>query len=157
MKTYSIKEKEIDKKWLLIDAKGLVLGRLACEISKILRGKHKPIFTPHMDCGDKIVVINARHIKLTGKKADLKEGNKFYWHTGFPGGIKETTSGKILQGKHPERVLKLAVERMIKRNVLGKNQMKHLYIYPDEEHKHEGQKPEFYDFASKNPKNTSKI
>ncbi|AVP88107.1 50S ribosomal protein L13 [Candidatus Phycorickettsia trachydisci] len=152
-KTYSIKAGDISKPWLLIDAKDLVLGRLASEIAKILRGKHKPTFTPHMDCGDNVVVINAKDIKLTGNKAARKDGKIYYWHTGHPGGIKETTAGKLLEGKYPERVLELAVKRMISKNTLRNRQMSNLHIYAGSEHPHSAQKPEVYDFGSKNPKN----
>jgi len=152
-KTYSIKAGDISKPWLLIDAKDLVLGRLASEIAKILRGKHKPTFTPHMDCGDNVVVINAKDIKLTGNKAARKDGKIYYWHTGHPGGIKETTAGKLLEGKYPERVLELAVKRMISKNTLRNRQMSNLHIYAGSQHPHSAQKPEIYDFASKNPKN----
>ncbi len=153
MKTYSAKPSDIEKKWLVIDAKDVVLGRLASEIAKILRGKHKATFTPHMDCGDNVVVINAKHICLTGNKSATKDGKMYYRHTGFPGGIKETTAGKILSGKYPERVLQLAVERMITRGPLGRKQISNLHIYGDSEHPHQAQKPEVYDFASKNVKN----
>jgi len=152
-KTYSIKAGDISKPWLLIDAKDLVLGRLASEIAKILRGKHKPTFTPHMDCGDNVVVINAKDIKLTGNKIARKDGKIYYWHTGHPGGIKETTAGKLLEGKYPERVLELAVKRMISKNTLRNRQMSNLHIYAGSEHPHSAQKPEVYDFGSKNPKN----
>lgn len=152
-KTYSIKAGEISKPWILIDAKDVVLGRLASEIAKILRGKHKPTFTPHMDCGDNVVVINAKNIKLTGNKAARKDGKIYYRHTGHPGGIKETTAGKLLEGKYPERVLELAVKRMITKNTLRNRQMSNLHIYAGSEHPHSAQKPEVYDFASKNPKN----
>ncbi|WP_375318827.1 50S ribosomal protein L13 [Candidatus Tisiphia endosymbiont of Oplodontha viridula] len=153
MKTYSAKPSQIQKKWWVIDAKGLVLGRLASEVAKILRGKHKPSFTPHLDCGDYVIITNAKHICLTGKKSSLKDGKIYYRHTGFPGGIKDTTAGKILAGKYPERVVKLSVKRMITRNVLGSKQMSNLYIYAENEHPHEAQQLEFYDFASKNTKN----
>ncbi|MFK8040240.1 MAG: 50S ribosomal protein L13 [Rickettsiaceae bacterium] len=153
MNTYSIKKSEIKKNWWLIDAKGLVLGRLASEIAKLVRGKHKPGFTPHMDCGDHVVVINAQHIFLSGKKAELNKGKTYYRHTGFPGGVKSVTAGKILAGKYPERVLKLAVQRMISRNTLGALQMKNLHIYSKESHSHEAQKPVRYEFAEKNRKN----
>jgi len=151
--TYSAKPSEIEKKWLIIDAKDIVLGRLAAEVSMILRGKHKPTYTPHMDCGDNVVIINAELVRLTGNKAATKDGKMYYRHTGFPGGIKETTAGKILLGKHPERVIKLAVSRMITRNVLGDKQMGNLYVYAGPENPHIAQKPEVYDFAAKNRKN----
>lgn len=153
MKTYSAKPSEIEKKWLVIDAKDLVLGRLASEVAKLLRGKHKPTFTPHMDCGDYVIITNAAQIHLTGNKADTKDGKIYYRHTGFPGGIKETTAGKILVGKHPERVVKMAVLRMLTRNVLSRKQLGNLHVYAGAEHPHIAQKPENYDFASKNSKN----
>ena len=153
MKTYSAKPTDIKKQWLIIDATSLIVGRLASEIASILRGKHKPTFTPHMDCGDNIIVINADKISLTGNKAATKDGKIYYRHTGFVGGIKETTAGKILASKHPERVLKLAVERMLTRGPLGRKQFSNLYVYAGEEHPHSGQKPVAYDFASKNIKN----
>jgi large subunit ribosomal protein L13 len=152
-KTYSAKPSDIVKKWTTIDAKDVVLGRLASTVSMRLRGKHKPTYTPHMDCGDNIIVINAAHIRLTGRKMESKDGKIYYRHTGFPGGIKETTAGKILGGRYPERVLELAVRRMISRNVLGAKQMSHLYVYPGTEHPHAAQKPEIYDFSGKNIKN----
>jgi len=153
VKTYSAKPTDIKKQWLIIDATSLIVGRLASEIASILRGKHKPTFTPHMDCGDNIIVINADKISLTGNKAATKDGKIYYRHTGFVGGIKETTAGKILASKHPERVLKLAVERMLTRGPLGRKQFSNLYVYAGEEHPHSGQKPVAYDFASKNIKN----
>ena len=156
MSTKFLKKSEIQKKWLLIDANGLVLGRLASQIAVILRGKNKPEFTPFLDCGDNIIVINAEKVLLTGKKADKKDGKIYYRHTGFVGGIKEITAGKILEGKFPERVLEFAVRRMITRNNLGRDQMKNLYIYAGDNHPHAGQKPAVYDFASKNKKNLKK-
>ena len=153
MKTYSAKPSEIEKKWMLIDAKDLVLGRLAVEVSKILRGKHKPTYTPHMDCGDNVIIINAAEVHLSGRKADRKDGKIYYRHTGFPGGIKDTTAGKILHSNHPERVVKFAIRRMIHKGPLGDQQFGNLYVYAGAEHKHEAQKPVAYDFASKNIKN----
>lgn len=150
MKTYSAKQSEIQQKWLLIDAENVVLGRLATQVAKILRGKHKPMFTPHLNCGDKVVIINADKVALTGKKRDNKV---YYRHTGFPGGIKETTPEKVLSGRFPERVITLAVQRMITRSPLGRDQMRNLYVYAGSEHPHQGQNPEVYDFASLNPKN----
>ncbi|MES2215095.1 MAG: 50S ribosomal protein L13 [Pseudomonadota bacterium] len=152
-KTYSAKPSDIEKKWWLIDAKDVVLGRLAVEVSMILRGKKKPTYTPHMDCGDNVVIINAELIHLSGNKSDTKDGKIYYRHTGFPGGIKDTTAGKILAGKHPERVIKLAVRRMITRNVLGDKQFGNMYVYTGAEHPHAGQQPVVYDFAGKNTKN----
>lgn len=153
MKTYSAKPSEIKKQWFIIDASSLVVGRLASHLASMLRGKHKPTFTPHMDCGDNLIVINAAKISLTGNKAATKDGKIYYRHTGFVGGIKETTAGKILASKHPERVLKMAVQRMLSRGPLGSKQFSNLYVYAGEEHPHSGQKPEHYDFASKNIKN----
>ena len=150
MKTYSAKASEIEKKWFVIDADGLVLGRLASQIARLLRGKHKPTFTPHMDCGDNVIVVNAEKVKLTGRKVSDKV---YYWHTGYPGGIKQRTAGEILAGKHPDRVITKAVERMISRNRLGRQQMKNLRVYAGPEHPHEAQQPEALDVAAMNPKN----
>ncbi len=150
MKTYSAKPDEIEKKWLLIDAEGVVLGRLAARVATILRGKHKPSYTPHMDCGDNVIIINAEKIKLTGKKLSDKI---YYRHTGYPGGIKSRTAGQILEGKFPERVVSKAVQRMIPKGPLGREQLRNLRVYAGAEHPHEAQSPEVYDFASENPKN----
>ncbi len=150
MKTFSIKASEIDKKWILIDAKGLVVGRLAAIIATRLRGKHKPTFTPHMDMGDNVVVINADKVKLTGKKLDQR---KFYWHTGHPGGIKERTSREIIEGRHPERLLENAVRRMMPGGPLTRAQLKNLRIYAGEEHDQVAQQPEVLDVAAMNTKN----
>lgn len=150
MKTFSIKASEIDKKWILIDAKGLVVGRLAAIIATRLRGKHKPTFTPHMDMGDNVVVINADKVKLTGKKLDQR---KFYWHTGHPGGIKERTSREIIEGRHPERLLENAVRRMMPGGPLTRAQLKNLRIYAGEEHGQVAQSPEVLDVAAMNTKN----
>ncbi len=150
MKTFTATPKDIEKSWILIDATGLVVGRLAALIATRLRGKHKPSFTPHMDCGDNIVVINAGNIVLTGNK---RADKVYYWHTGYPGGIKERSAEKILDGKHPERVLQKAVERMVPRGPLGRKQMKNLRIYAGAEHPHEAQNPEKLDVAALNAKN----
>lgn len=150
MKTYSMKASEIDKKWHVVDATDLVLGRLSSIIAMYLRGKHKPTFTPHMDCGDNIIVVNAEKVRLTGNK--LKD-KKFYWHTGHPGGIKERTIGQLLGGKYPERVIYKAVERMITRGPLGRQQMGGLKIYAGPTHPHEAQNPQVLDVAKMNPKN----
>ena len=150
MKTYSAKPAEVDKKWVLIDAEGVVLGRLASQVAKILRGKTKPTYTPHIDCGDNVIVINAEKVKLTGKKLSDKT---YYRHTGYPGGIKETTAGKILAGRFPERVVIKAVERMVPRGPLGRQQMSNLRVYAGAEHKHEAQQPVVLDLAAMNPKN----
>ena len=150
MKTYSAKPSELDKKWLLIDADGLVLGRLASIIANRLRGKHKPSYTPHMDCGDHVIVINAEKVRLTGNKA---EADVFYWHTGYPGGIKGRSKGQILSGKYPERVIEKAVERMVPRGPLGRKIMGHLKVYAGTNHPHEAQQPQVVDVAAMNPKN----
>jgi large subunit ribosomal protein L13 len=150
MKTYSAKPSDIEKKWFIIDAEGLILGRLASVIATRLRGKHKPTFTPHMDCGDNIIVINADKVKLTGRKLD---DDIFYWHTGYPGGIKQRSKGEILRGKHPERVVQKAVERMLPKGPLGRTMYKNLRVYAGSEHEHEAQKPEVLDVAAMNPKN----
>ena len=151
MKTYSAKPSEVEKKWWIIDAEDVVLGRMSAEIAKILRGKHKAMFTPHIDTGDNVIVINAEKVKLTGNKRDA---DMFYWHTGYPGGIKQRSKGQILDGAHPERVVIKAVERMMpKESPLARAQMKKLHVYAGTEHKHEAQKPEVLDIASKNAKN----
>jgi len=150
MKTFSAKPTDIQRNWCLIDAEGLVLGRLASIISMRLRGKHKPMFTPHMDCGDNIVVINAEKVHLTGKKRSDKV---YYRHTGYPGGIKSRTAGEILDGAHPERVIVKAVERMVSRNPLGRQQMRKLHVYAGTDHPHQAQQPEVLDVAAMNPKN----
>ena len=148
--TRSIKPAEVEKKWHLIDAEGLVVGRLAAIIANLLRGKHKPSYTPHVDCGDHVIVINADKVAFTGNKAETKT---YYKHTGYAGGIKETTPAKVLEGKFPHRVLEKAVERMIPRGPLGRDQMRALHLYNGTEHPHDGQKPETLDVASMNRKN----
>lgn len=150
MKTYSAKANEVEKKWVLIDAEDVVLGRLASTVAMILRGKNKPQYTPHIDTGDHVVIINAEKVKLTGNKLTDK---RFFWHTGYPGGIKNRTIGQILGGRYPERVIEKAVERMMPRGPLGRAQLKKLRIYAGAEHPHEAQKPEVLDFAARNPKN----
>ncbi len=148
--TRSIKPAEVEKNWHLIDADGLVLGRVAVIIANILRGKHKPSFTPHVDCGDHVVVINADKIRLTGNKRAQKT---YYKHTGYAGGIKEVTAAKVLDGRFPERVLEKAVERMIPRGPLGRDQMRALHLYAGSEHPHGGTQPQALDVASRNRKN----
>lgn len=155
-KTYSMKLSEVEKNWYVIDAEGLVLGRLASLISMMLRGKHKPTYTPSMDCGDNIIVINAEKVVLTGNKANRLTGAIHYRHTGHPGGIKETTSGKILTGRFPGRLIEMAVKRMITRSPLGRAQMTHLFIYPGTEHPHAAQQPAMLDVAARNVKNSRK-
>ena len=154
MKTYAMKPAETDKGWTLIDAEGLIVGRLASVIATRLRGKHKPSYTPHVDNGDHVVVINAEKVVYTGNKMADK---KFYWHTGYPGGIKERTMEKIIGGAHPERVLMKAVERMMpKDSPLARKQMTGLKIYAGSDHPHEAQSPVPLDVAAMNPKNTKR-
>jgi large subunit ribosomal protein L13 len=148
--TVFAKNEEITRKWYVVDAEGVVLGRMASEIAKILRGKHKAIYTPSVDTGDNVIVINAEKVRLTGNKLSDK---RYYRHTGHPGGIKETSPEKILGSKFPERVIELAVKRMISRNTLGRDMMRKLHIYGGSTHPHAAQKPEIMDIASKNPKN----
>ena len=150
MSTYSAKPADIEKKWIIVDAQDVVLGRLASIIALRLRGKHKPSFTPNMDCGDNVIVINAEKVKLTGKK---RENDIFYWHTGYPGGIKQRSKGEILDGKHPERVVEKAVQRMLPKGPLGRKVFGNLRVYAGTEHGHEAQKPEVLDIAAMNPKN----
>lgn len=152
-KTYSLKHKDIQKKWFLIDAKDVVLGRLASQVAKILMGKNKPEYSPHLDCGDNVIIINAKQVKLTGNKLDVNQGKKYYWHTGHPGGIKEASAKKIKEGEHASRIIVKAVERMISRNKLGRKRMSNLYVYNNEIHKHEAQKPELLDMQALNSKN----
>lgn len=149
--TISLRPADASKAWTLIDANGLVLGRLASLIAQRLRGKHKPQFTPHVDCGDNIVVVNAEKVVVTGKKADH---SVFYHHTGYAGGIKGRTIRQRLESAHPERVIEKAVERMITRGPLQRKQMKHLYVYKGAEHPHAGQAPQPLDIAAMNSKNT---
>jgi large subunit ribosomal protein L13 len=150
--TRSLKPAEVQKNWVVINAEGLVLGRLATLVAMRLRGKHKPQFTPHVDCGDHVVIINAEKVALTGNKAAQ---DSFYWHTGYPGGIKERTFRERLEGRHPERVIEKAVERMITRGPLGRQQMKNLHVYAGAEHPHGGQNPVALDVAAMNRKNVA--
>jgi large subunit ribosomal protein L13 len=150
MKTYNAKASDVSRRWVLIDAEGVVLGRLASVVAMRLRGKHKPTYTPHVDCGDNIVVINAEKVKLTGNKYEDKV---FYYHTGHPGGIKGRSARQTLESKHPERLIEKAVERMIPRNNLGRDQMRKLHVYPGAGHPHAAQSPEPLDLAAMNPKN----
>mgnify|MGYP002652003699 CR=1 FL=1 len=145
----------VEKKWILIDAEGLVVGRLASTVANILRGKHKASFTPHVDCGDYVVVTNVDKVVFTGKKNTDKV---YYRHTGHPGGIKETTPAKVLGGRFPERVLEKAVERMLpKESPLARKQMTHLRLFAGAAHDHEAQQPETIDFKSASPKNTRSV
>lgn len=148
--TLSLKPAEVRKDWVLIDADGVVLGRLAAIVATRLRGKHKPQYTPHVDCGDNVVVVNAARVRLTGNKA---EQAVFYYHTGYPGGIKGRSLQQRLDSRHPERVLVKAVERMITRGPLQRRQMKHLHVYAGAEHPHAGQSPQPLDVGAMNAKN----
>jgi large subunit ribosomal protein L13 len=151
MKTYSAKPADIEKKWIVIDAEGVVLGRLASIVASRLRGKHKATFTPHMDMGDNVIVINAGRVQLTGNKRAEKT---YYWHTGYPGGIKSRTAKQILEGKHPERVVEKAVQRMMPGGPLTRRQLSNLRVYAGTEHPHAAQNPEVLGVAAMNPKNT---
>ncbi|MDP6475619.1 MAG: 50S ribosomal protein L13 [Alphaproteobacteria bacterium] len=150
MKTYTATPKDIDKKWLLVDAEDIVLGRLAAIVATRLRGKHKPSYTPHMDCGDNVIVINAEKVKLTGKKLQDKT---YYRHTGHPGGIRIRTPARIFAGSKPELVVSLAIQRMIPKGPMGRKQLSNLKVYAGSEHPHEAQQPETLDIAAMNPKN----
>jgi len=150
MKTYSAKPAEVTKKWVLIDAKGVVVGRLASLVAIRLRGKHLPTYTPHVDCGDNVIIINAAQAVLTGRKRDNKV---YYKHTGFIGGIKERTARSILEGRFPERVVEKAIERMIPRGPLGRMQLGNLRVYPGPDHPHEAQNPQTLHVASMNRNN----
>ena len=150
MKSYSAKPADVEKKWVMIDADGLVVGRLAAIVALRLRGKHKPTFTPHVDCGDNVIVINAAKVVLTGRKVEQKV---YYKHTGFIGGIKERTAKSILTGRFPERIVEKAVERMLPRGPLGRAQLGHLRVYPGPDHPHEAQQPQTLDVGKMNRKN----
>jgi large subunit ribosomal protein L13 len=151
MKTYSAKPAEVEKKWVLIDAENLVVGRLATIVATMLRGKNKPTFTPHVDMGDNVVVINAEKVVLTGRKLDQK---RYYWHTGYPGGIKDRVARKIIEGRFPERIVEKAVERMLPRGPLGRQQLKNLKVYAGPEHPHAAQQPQPLDIAALSSKNS---
>ena len=150
MKTFSAKPAEVTKKWVVIDAKGLVVGRLATLVAMRLRGKYLPTYTPHVDCGDNVVIVNAAHVVLTGRK---RENKVYFKHTGYVGHVKERTAREILEGRFPERVLEKAVERMIPRGPLGRRQMSNLHVYSGADHPHEAQQPEKVDIAKMNRKN----
>jgi large subunit ribosomal protein L13 len=150
MKTYTAKPADIEKKWIVIDAAGLVVGRLATIVAMRLRGKHKPAFTPHVDDGDNVVIVNAEKAVLTGDKYNQK---KYYWHTGYIGGIKERTARQVYEGKFPERIIEKAVERMLPRGPLGRRQLKNLRVYKGMDHPHAAQQPEQLDVAALSRKN----
>ena len=151
MKTYTAKPEDVVAKWHLIDAEGLVLGRLASIAASMLRGKHKPMFSTNIDCGDHIVVINAEKVLMTGRK---RENKIYYRHTGYPGGIKSRTAGQILDSAHPERVIQKAIERMLPKGPMGTQQFRKLKVYAGPDHPHDAQNPEKLDIAGMNPKNT---
>ncbi|HBN22540.1 MAG TPA: 50S ribosomal protein L13 [Holosporales bacterium] len=150
MKTFSLRKEDVNKEWFVVDAQDVVLGRLAAIIATRIRGKHKPTYTPHIDCGDHIIVINADKVRMTGKKTDDKV---YYRHTGYPGGIKSATAGEVLSGKFPERVLKKAVERMLPKGPLGRQVFTNLRVYTGSEHPHAAQNPQVLDVAIMNDKN----
>jgi len=153
MKTYSARPQEVERGWCLIDADGLVLGRLAALVATRLRGKHKPMYTPHIDCGDHVVVVNADKVGLTGNKRGQKT---YYRHTGYPGGIKQRTAQQILESAHPERLIEKAVQRMLPGGALARQQLKKLHVYKGPEHPHQGQDPVAFDPVAQNRKNTVK-
>ncbi len=142
--TSSLRKEDVNKKWVLIDADGIVLGRLASKVSMILRGKHKASYTPHADCGDHVIIINAEKVKFTGKKLDDKT---YYWHTGHPGGIKSRSARQIIEGKFPDRVIRMAVKRMIPKGPLGSNQFSNMKVYAGSNHPHEAQAPEILNIS----------
>jgi large subunit ribosomal protein L13 len=150
MKTLSLKPAEVEKKWVLIDATGLVVGRLASIVAMRLRGKHKANYTPHVDCGDNVIIINADKVVLTGNKREQKV---YYHHTGYPGGIKERSARHILEGRFPERIVEKAVERMLPRGPLFRQILGNLRVYKGAEHPHAAQQPEPLDVAALNRKN----
>jgi large subunit ribosomal protein L13 len=154
MKTFSARPSDITRKWYLIDAEGVVLGRLAVIVADLLRGKNKTIYTPHMDTGDHVIVINADKVHLTGNK---RADKCYYWHTGYPGGIKSRTAEQILDGKFPERVVEKAIERMVPKGPLGRAQLKKLKVYSGSAHPHEAQQPETLDLAALSPKNKRSV
>jgi large subunit ribosomal protein L13 len=151
MKTYSAKPADIRKTWVMIDATGLVVGRLASIVALRLRGKHKPTYTPHVDDGDNVIIVNAEKIVLTGKKREKKV---YYHHTGYIGGIKERTARSILEGKFPQRIVEKAVERMLPRGPLGRVQLGNLRVYAGPDHPHSAQNPQMLDIGALNRKNT---
>jgi large subunit ribosomal protein L13 len=151
MKSYSAKPAEVDKKWVMIDATGLIVGRLASIVAMRLRGKHKPTFTPHVDCGDNVIIINAGKVVFTGRKLQQKV---YRHHTGFIGGIKERSAKSIIEGRFPERIVEKAVERMLTRGPLGRRHLGNLRVYAGSEHPHDAQTPEKLDIAAMNRKNT---
>ncbi|MGH6768774.1 MAG: 50S ribosomal protein L13 [Xanthobacteraceae bacterium] len=151
MSTYSAKAADIEKKWVIIDASGLVVGRLATIVAMRLRGKHKPAYTPHVDDGDNVIIVNAEKVVFTGRKREKKV---YHHHTGYIGGIKERTARSILEGRFPQRIVEKAVERMLPRGPLGRRQLSNLRVYPGPDHPHVAQNPETLDVAAMNRKNS---
>ena len=149
-KSFTLRHQDVKKKWVLVDADGVVLGRLASQLALILRGKHRPNYTPSVDSGDNVIVINAEKVRMTGKKA---EQSIFYYHTGHPGGIKGRTRAHMIAGKQPERVIEIAVQRMMPRGPLARRQLSYLKVYKGASHPHEAQNPTVVDIAARNPKN----
>ena len=150
MKTYSAKPGDVERKWWLVDADDVVLGRLAVIVADRLRGKHKPQYTPHIDCGDHVVIVNAEKIRLTGAK---RENKIYYRHTGYPGGIRSQSAAEILDGRHPDRVVRKAIERMVPKSKMGRAQLRKLKVYAGADHPHEAQRPEAIDVVALNAKN----
>ena len=148
MKTYMANNQTVERKWYVIDAKGQRLGRLSTEVATLLRGKHKPTFTPHVDCGDYVIIINAKQIELTGKKWDQK---KYYTHSQYPGGLT-TTDAKTMNKRHPERIIELAVKGMLPKGRLGRQMVKKLFVYAEEAHTHQAQKPEVFELEGQEGK-----
>ena len=150
MRTYSAKPSEVERGWYVVDAENLVLGRLAVVVATRLRCKHKPMYTPHIDCGDHVIVVNAEKVQLTGDKRQQKT---YYRHTGYPGGIKARTADQILEGRYPQRVIEEAVRRMLPKGPLGRDQLRKLHVYPGPDHPHQGAQPVALDVGAMNPKN----
>lgn len=155
MATFSLRKEDVKKDWIVVDASGASLGRLAAVVASRLRGKHKPEFTPHVDCGDHVIVTNAEKVRLTGHSKLIQQ--KYYKHTGYPGGIKEATAKDVLAGRFPERVVEKAVQRMLPKGPLGRKMFSNLRVYPGAEHPHEAQAPQGLDLSALNPKNTRSI
>ena len=151
MKTFSAKPADVDKKWVIVDAEGVVLGRLAAVVASRLRGKHKPSFTPHIDMGDNVIVVNAEKVQITGRKLTQK---RYYRHTGYPGGLRSLTAEQVLQSKFPERMVEKAIERMMPGGPLSRKQLGNLRVYAGAEHPHAAQQPEALDVRAMNKKNT---
>lgn len=154
MRTFSLKQSQVRRDWFIVDAEGLILGRLSAVVASYLRGKHKPEFSPNMNCGDNVIVINAEKVQVTGN--NKLDDHKFYWHTGYPGGIKERSLNDILTGAHPERAIENAVRRMLPKGALGRQMLKNLKVYRGADHPHAGQQPKVLDVASMDSKNVKR-